>query len=279
MKQITDRTTGWARARWWVVIPAVLLAGAALAVTIDRAATPASATVAKGKPDHDGKRGTPGHRGRKDGSPVAFSSAKWGLIGRNTIGTAYAQPRTGPWGSALQESDPPSGVGSLQIIVGDGTQKVAYGNQNDFFTTRLNTVSTLTYWVYRDIDAPAPTFPGVSFEVLNPTGAVTYTSLVYVPPAVVPTPPALVWRKLDALAGAHWFFTNGALAASSGCNQATFCTLTQAAAALTNPGYRILSLAVSKGRDDAFNGAVDALQMNGTVYDFEPQGVIERKAS
>jgi hypothetical protein len=278
MKQITDRTTGWARARWWVIIPAVLLAGAALAVTIDHAATPASATAAKGKPDHDGKKGTPGHRGRKHGSPVAFSSAKWGLIGRNTIGTAYAQPRTGPWGSALQESDPPSGVGSLQIIVGDGTQKVAYGNQNDFFTTRLDTVGTLTYWVYRDIDAPAPTFPGVSFEVLNPTAAVTYTSLVYVPPAVVPTPPALVWRKLDALAGAHWFFTNGPLAASSGCNQTTFCTFAQATAALTNVNYRILSLAVSKGRDDAFNGAVDALRMNGIVYDFEPQGVVERKA-
>jgi hypothetical protein len=146
-------------------------------------------------------------------------------------------------------------------------------------------VSTLTYWVYRDIDAEQPTFPGVSFEVLNPTtatattAAVTYTSLVYVPPAVVPAPPALVWRKLDALSGAHWFFTNNAFAASSGCNQATFCTFAQATAALTNPGYRILSLAVSKGRDNAFNGAVDALQMNGTVYDFEPQGVIARKAS
>jgi hypothetical protein len=276
MKQITDRTTGWARSRWWVVIPAVLLAGAALAVTIDRAATPASATADKGKPDHDGKKGTPDHRGGKQGSRIEFSSAKWGLIGRNTIGTAYAQLRTGPWGTALQESDPPSGVGSLQIIVGDGTQKVAYGNQNDFLTTRLNTVNKLSYWVYRDIDAPAPIFPGVSFEVLNPTAAIGYTSLVYVPPAVVPTPPALVWRKLDALAGANWFFTNNLIGT---CTQATtFCTFAQARAALTNPGYRILSLAISKGRDDAFNGAVDALQVNGTVYDFEPQGVVEESA-
>ena len=268
----TDGTSGWARrARWWVAIPAVLLAGGALAVTLDRAAAPASATTPKPP------KTKPAPPGPKGGHTPTFSSEKWGLIGRNTIGTATALPRTGPWGSALQPSDPPSGVGSLQIIVGDGTQKVAYGNQHDFFTTRLSTVSTLTYWVYRDIDAPAPILPGVSFEVINPTAAVTYTSLVYVPSPAAPVATA-VWTKLDALAGARWFFTNGPLGLSSGCNQTTFCTFAQARAALTNPGYRILSLAISKGRDDAFNGAVDALQLNGTVYDFEPQGVVKRSA-
>ena len=270
MKRNRDGTSGWTRARWWVVIPAVLLLGAMLAVTIDRAATPASATTPKAKTKH-------GPTGPKGDPRTDFSTEKWGLIGRNTIGSASALPRTGPWGSALQPSDPPSGIGSLQIIVGDGTQKVAYGNQHDFFTTRLSAVSTLTYWVYRDIDAPAPILPGVSFEVLNPTAAVTYTSLVYVPSPTAPVAGA-VWTKLDALAGARWFFTNGPLGLSSGCNQSTFCTFAQATTALTNPGYRILSLAVSKGRDDAFNGAVDALQVNKTVYDFEPQGVVERSA-
>jgi hypothetical protein len=247
----------------------VLVAGAALAVTIDHAATPASATTPKTKPGH--------HHPPKGDSGFEFSTEKWGTIGRNTIGSATALPRTGPWGSAPQPSDPPSGVGSLQLTVGDGTQKVAYGNQHDFYTTRLDTVSKLTYWVYRDIDDGVPTnLPSVAFEVLNPTSTITYTSLVYVPSPA--TAPLAVWTKLDALAGAQWFFTNGSLATSSGCNQTTYCTFAQATAAVSNPDYRILSLAISKGRDTAFNGAVDALQVNRTLYDFEPQGVVERRA-
>ncbi len=35
-------------------------------------------------------------------------------------------------------------------------------------------------------------------------------------------------------------------------------------------------MAISKGSDYAFSGAVDALQINSTTYDFEPFGVIEK---
>jgi hypothetical protein len=33
------------------------------------------------------------------------------------------------------------------------------------------------------------------------------------------------------------------------------------------------SVGISKGRDFAFSGAVDAFQFNGKTYDFEPTGV------
>ena len=36
---------------------------------------------------------------------------------------------------------------------------------------------------------------------------------------------------------------------------------------------RILSVAVSKGRDYFWSGAVDGLRVNDTVFDFEERGV------
>jgi hypothetical protein len=40
----------------------------------------------------------------------------------------------------------------------------------------------------------------------------------------------------------------------------------------------ILSAAVTKGRDYAWQGAVDGLRINGTVFDFEENGVFTHAA-
>ena len=45
------------------------------------------------------------------------------------------------------------------------------------------------------------------------------------------------------------------------------------------PDATILSAQITKGRDFAFTGAVDALQINNSVYDFEPFGVTKTPAS
>ena len=39
------------------------------------------------------------------------------------------------------------------------------------------------------------------------------------------------------------------------------------------PNATLYTVQISKGRDWAFSGAVDALQINNAVYDFEPFGV------
>jgi hypothetical protein len=44
------------------------------------------------------------------------------------------------------------------------------------------------------------------------------------------------------------------------------------------PAATIISAGVSKGRDYEFHGAVDGLRINGTVFDFEETGVVERGA-
>jgi len=52
------------------------------------------------------------------------------------------------------------------------------------------------------------------------------------------------------------------------------CTFAQVKAFLaTGSGAKISSVAVTKGRDFAWQGAVDGLRINSTVYDFEPFGV------
>ena len=43
-------------------------------------------------------------------------------------------------------------------------------------------------------------------------------------------------------------------------------------------GAVIYSVAVSYGRNEVWNGAVDGLRINDTIYDFEEYGVIERPA-
>jgi hypothetical protein len=55
------------------------------------------------------------------------------------------------------------------------------------------------------------------------------------------------------------------------------CSFSAAKAALVanndgNPA-RIYTVAITKGRDNTWAGAVDSLRINGTVYNFEPYGV------
>ena len=81
------------------------------------------------------------------------------------------------------------------------------------------------------------------------------------------------WTKLDASTDKHWYYT-GAFGTDSGCNQTTYCTLAQAKAAA--PDATLYTAEITKGRDYAFSGAVDDLRINDTVYDFEPNGVVQR---
>ena len=74
----------------------------------------------------------------------------------------------------------------------------------------------------------------------------------------------------------HWRLT-GAEGDETGCNQVTGCTFAEVLTALDNgdPAAIIGTVGISKGTDSAFSGAVDALQINDVVYDFEPNGVFE----
>jgi hypothetical protein len=45
------------------------------------------------------------------------------------------------------------------------------------------------------------------------------------------------------------------------------------------PSATVFTIAITKGRDQEWHGAVDGLTINNTVYNFEENGVIAQAAS
>ena len=121
--------------------------------------------------------------------------AHWGVIDRNTIGSAVADLRAGPYGSFAftgRSAQPPSGVGSLGIQVSDNAtsgspaaEKVAFGNEVDFLGNPVSGLSDVGFRVFQTSENAAinpRNMPNITLEI-NPrvVGAGSYTSMVWVP--------------------------------------------------------------------------------------------------
>jgi hypothetical protein len=213
------------------------------------------------------------------------TSSTWGVIGRNTIGEPNAILRGGPWARRTSSDlsarvPPPYGIGSLGIIVGSGNEKIAFGNETRFANLPLRKITTLRYWMYAGHDSlTGISLPTISIEANPMLGAINFTSLNYLPDASVsPSAPATripnVWQRYDAAAAGNKWFATGAAGTTIGCTLATPCSFDVLKSRLPN-AFVSFSLGISKGRDTPFVGAVDGLQVNKVVYDFEPNGVRE----
>ena len=115
-------------------------------------------------------------------------SEHWGIIDRNTIGSPVGQLRTGhdSNSSTGDISAPPYGKGSLGITVGDGQEKMAFGDETDFVGVPLSAINAVGYSVFRtgeDVGYGGPNnLPNIAFEVdPNITPSVNYSSLVWNP--------------------------------------------------------------------------------------------------
>lgn len=238
-----------------------------------------TALVAAGAPASAGEEG----KGQSASSYPHSRPSTWGVIGRNTLGSPNAVFRDGPLGrpdgnpSATQP--PPFGNGSLGIIVADGTEKIDFGNETDFAGLRLEDINLLHYWIYVGMDSlSGVSLPGALMEVdpgLDPS--VTYSSLVYLPedsesPSAPETPANNVWQKYRANNGGSAWFATGATGPAIGCTGSDPCSFAELKERLPDAEITY-SLAISKGRDNAFVGAVDGLRVNDQLYDFEFSGV------
>lgn len=207
----------------------------------------------------------------------AVTAGNWGTQLRNVMGSATAALREGPVSSAFGPLvAPPAGTGSLQIDVANGSSKVAFGNEVDFAGDAPSTLGSPSYKVFttkENVTAGGNSInvPTLNIE-LNPdvTGSNGYTSLVFTPTKAATQG---TWTTYNTATDGYWWFTNGATATATQCGQANSCTLVQALAGLGN-GASLYTVAINKGRDFEFHGAVDALQVGGTTYDFEARGVI-----
>jgi hypothetical protein len=242
------------------------------------------AAGAKGENGGTGAAGAAGVKG--DTGSVAYSGAHWGLIDRNVMGSPVGALRSGPFEGTGPGSAPPLGDGSLGFGVKDSTEKVAFGNEVDFSADKVTAVTAVgfhVFWTGEDKTINANNLPNITFEV-DPSGSPdvpgsNYSSLVFVPYGAPLTPNRFNAIDATSSTAGWWYFTNNATATAAGCGQsAPLCSFTdlQTKVAATYPNMSVLSLAVGKGRDYAFNGAIDALRYNGSVYDFEPFGVITR---
>jgi hypothetical protein len=224
------------------------------------------AAGAPGAKGADGAKGGDGQNGAA-GSNATIDSGNWGIVNRNTIGSSTAQLRSGP-------APAPLGRGSLNLTVADGASKIAYGNEVDFRNARIADLNVLGFSVYQtgeDAAIAADNLPNLAIEV-DPSGpnsstAPNFTTLVSLTPAGAGPPNS--WRSVDATTGQ--FYYTGSAGTASGCKLASPCSLTQIKSAY--PNATVLTVQISKGRDNAFQGSVDAFKFNATTVNFEESGV------
>jgi hypothetical protein len=228
---------------------------------------------AAGKTGPQGPKGETGPQGPKGESGTAtYAGPSWSIIDRNVIGAGDAYLRSGPTSSwpGAAAVEPPMGVGSLGLRTASGADKAAFGNEVDFQGDALADVSEVSFWQYTTGENRAKyvdNVASIAMEINPNNGAQTYSTLNF----VVRDLPANKWTQVTT-ESKNWYLT-GAAGTATSCNQTTYCTLEEVQAAL--PEATLYTVAFSKGRDYAFSGAVDALQIGSTTYDFEPFGVVE----
>ncbi len=224
-------------------------------------------------------------------TPATYSNPEWGVMLRNTIGTATAQLRGGPTSTAFVSlgatpQAPPYGEGSLQLLVPTGDDKVDFGNEVDFVGDEVTAITEIGFHWFAtgESNALATTnVPAIRLEI-NPNGAGThpptdaYASLVFVPDAEAADNEWTDYVDATDDAAGTWFLT-GAPAADD-CRPAAPCVWSdlQTYLGTATAAPTIYTVAVGKGRDTGFQGAIDGLRVNDTIYDFEPLGVVETAA-
>jgi hypothetical protein len=223
-----------------------------------------------------GAPGAPGEPGRPGGSTPTLTSGNFGVIDRAVFGSPVAQLRSGP-------SDPPSGTGSLGLLVAGApnynpSEKIAYGIAESGLLSRLRRVGFAVFTIPANSTrgGQSSNMPNIQFEIdpqiSDAGGAITFSTLTFNPV----NSEGNAWTTIDATdpdAG-RWSLT-GRAGAATGCatpSATSGCMFEQIKDRL--PDARIFSVLINKGRDFEWQGAVDALRVNGRIADFEEGGVL-----
>jgi hypothetical protein len=242
---------------------------------IKRAGTPgpAGATGATGAAGATGATGAQGPAGPSvQGAPgPVLSSGNWGQVNRNTEGSPNADLRSGPL-------VPPVGKGALNLTVKDGTEKVSFGNELDFRGDLVKDLEEVGFHVLTTGEnnaKGADNMPSITFEINPDANGATYSSLVFMPAASTSNQ----WSGyIDATTTGKWGLTSGKFDNASCHINGPRCSFAEVMDVLGD-NASIMTVAVSKGKDNPWQGAVDGLRINETVFDFEETGVFARDAA
>ena len=261
--------------------------------------------------DEGGPAGPPGRRDRLDprdplepratratrATPAQLSRPATGVFrtatrsGRRARSCALDLPLPAASGPpAIPAQAPPFGTGSLNLVVsGQPTvpaaqeEKVAYGNEFDFVGDSFQDLTAVGFHVYttvENIDAGGPdNLPSITFEVDPERGRGRRQLRVDRLLSAGHSFPCSGATTSMPPRTAMWGGTGPAFTGTPCDINGTRCTL--------RPSYRTLAQRrrrsrrssgrwrITKGRDNSWQGAVDGLRINDTVYDFEETGVFE----
>jgi hypothetical protein len=242
---------------------------------------------AQGPRGERGERGPQGPRGANGADGMTPTAGNWGVLYRNTIGNASAELRSGPTSAwpGHESGNTPYGKGSLGLLVGSGNDKIAFGNEVDFVGDSVLDIEELGFHVFttgENNGRGANNMPTITFEIdPNVTGKATdYSSLVFAPNASAVNKWSGYIDATDDSAGL-WGLSSGAFAGEKCYLSGSRCTWSELMELLDDGDGSdpvIGTVQITKGRDHAWQGAVDGFRYNDTVFDFEEHGVFERAA-
>jgi hypothetical protein len=213
------------------------------------------------------------------------SGTNWGIVDRLVKGNGDAYLRTGPTfvTGAGEVVAPPRGEGSLGLRTGSTSDQTAFGKSVGFFDDPLSSLSSVGFSVFttdQNNRRGPRNMPSIVIEIDPNLAARPDTDssrMIFLPPNGT----ADRWTTFDATnslqVGQAWGLT-GAAGNATGCQfRGSLCTWDRIQAELEDGDgnqARIRSILIAKLRDQPFSGAVDALRIGATVFNFEPLEVL-----
>lgn len=194
--------------------------------------------------------------------------------------TVTVGPDSPGWGSILDSGSnaatsfevgpgtPPLGTGFARFTVGDSTSGIALAT-GAYAGTPLDALDALDYSTYVT-DAPGPQAVALQFDVdYDSTDAITgYQGRLVFEPYQNGTVTKGDWQSWHALAG-KWWATRAP--GNATCPQSAPCDWADVQSAFPRASVRGALLLKAGSSWAGFDGAADALTVNGTTHDFEPR--------
>jgi len=225
-----------------------------------------------------GPEGPPGPEGPEgpEGAAAPVGLSTWGKMPRNEYGSPIAE--TGSTATGVDALILETGCYKEPCTEAASWEKAEYGSEVEFAGLQIADIGEIGLSVYiADSTAGNSPMPNIQMEINPKVAGKTYSSLVYNPGETSPN----VFQYVDATAvpanpgSEGWWFSNGTVAAATGCSLSHECSLAEVKAAAPEAEVTY-SLGLGKGRDTMGEILIKEFKLNGTTYTFGPGGTFKK---
>ena len=212
-------------------------------------------------------------------SKIAEAASHGDVIVRQSSDQGWKQANIASGGttSFVVDATAPYGQGALQLTTTSSTASKAQRTKSISPNVKLSDISELSYYTKQVTASNAAHAPSLQLTVNGLNGTSSNTILVFEPywntagaPGVSKNLPNGAWQQWNVKDGVFWSTQTRATAGLvNGAGGPPFYTL--ATVIGNNPNAKVTSIAVNIGTYNASHvGLADGVNLNGTVYDFEP---------